>query len=373
VTISVNTGLTDNKIKHGDDLSFSVNIGDGIKVTRVSYQVGSGETVDLAYSAEGLSSSAYTIKGGKITGDVSITLETTNTYTVTFAADKNGHFGDSDTTTSVTMVFSEGDTLTEDKIPTPVGNAGYTFDKWDTDPLGKTVEGKITYTASFKDASYSIKLPDGTTTSNEVTHGTPYTFTPSVSGKIVTSVSYTIGNTEAQITANADGSYTIDGDVITGDVTIKATTIDGSFETIDLDQFKAMESGKKIVVIKTDKLSGSKYAVTGESGLYYSSKYEGYVMFTDSTTTDAVIASKLSTASGDAAEIKYDGDISGNGKITAADAGIINDILHNSESLNYDVSDQMRLELDVLGDKAVTTSDIEWILEEAVGNHTTAS
>ena len=63
------------------------------------------------------------------------------------------------------------------------------------------------------------------------------------------------------------------------------------------------------------------------------------------------------------------GDINGSGIVTAADAGIINDVLHQNASSGviYTISDKTRFELDVMGDKSVTSQDVQWILDEVVG------
>jgi hypothetical protein len=357
-----------------------MNVSGNTKVTKVYYTVGNGDRLELDSNANGITSGSYTIKGSDITDSVSITLESTDMYTVTFTAGENGKLkaskdsDDSTATKSIEKTFDKDHQLAESDIPTPVGDAGYTFDAWNTTLVGTSVTADVTYTASFKDATYTVTLPKGMTgLGSTATHGGNITFTPVITDKIVTSVSYTIGDNTTAITANGDGSYTINGSDITGDITISTETIDGSVDFIPYSSYMAMESGKKIVVVTAAELENGKYTLNGGSDLFWSSKYNGYVAFAGSSETAATVASKLvKSDDGSAVKIAYDGDIDGVDGADSVDAGMVNDILHDA-NLYYDVDDKMRFELDVMGDMSVTTGDIKWILEEAVGKHSTNS
>ena len=72
----------------------------------------------------------------------------------------------------------------------------------------------------------------------------------------------------------------ISGDAITGDLTITAQTVDGSWSFIDKDTYIALSAGEKIAVLTTGKLDAGNYLLNGE-GMYWSSKYNAYVKIVD--------------------------------------------------------------------------------------------
>jgi hypothetical protein len=229
----------------------------------------------------------------------------------------------------------------------------------------------VTYTATFKKGTYNVTLSEAVSgISATATYDSDLTFTPTASGKIITGVTAKIGDTAIDVTGNDDGSYTIKGSQITGDVTITLTSIKGTLEYITATNYLALENGAKVVIVQTDKLDGSKYTLDDKE-LYYSSKYSGYVtIVNDAKLTDAQIASKLSTSSGDAAVLSYDGDVNNSGSVTAADSGVINDMIHSSGALQYTPDVKQRLELDVNGDKTVSARDIVWVLQKSVDTAT---
>ncbi|MEG1191431.1 MAG: hypothetical protein RSD48_08330, partial [Oscillospiraceae bacterium] len=101
--------------------------------------------------------------------------------------------------------------------------------------------------------------------------------------------------------------------------------------------------------------------------LYWSAKYNAYVCFAPAAETKATISAQLVKLTNKATvEISYNGDIEGtNPGVTPTDGLIINDILHNQSK--EIASDMRRFQLDVNGDKAVTTADIQLILNTYVG------
>jgi hypothetical protein len=374
VTVTTTGGVTGGQVTHNQDVTFTVSVAEGSnqRVGTVSYRIGSADAVALTADDTGV----YTISGEVITDGVSILVEAVDTVTVTFQADQNGKLSTTDggTATSITKVIDKGSTLTDDDIPTPVGDPGYKFDQWDSDPTG-TIDADTTYTASFTDASYTISADEGSGISFgnvTPTHGTKLTFTPTATGKIITGVTAKIGEKSIDVTKNNDGSYSIDGDAITGDITITVTTVDGSFELISKTDYAALDNGTQVVVLTATKSSEVTYNLSGGEIFYWSDPYNAYVTIASADSDVAALASQLGTTEGAAQSISYDGDINVSGSTTAADAGIVNDILHGV-NLAYTPDTKMRLQLDVTGDKSVTTSDIVWILQKAVGLISTGS
>ena len=364
--ITVITGITGNQAVHGTDITFKLTAKPGYKVTAVAYQINGGAAVTLT-PADGV----YTIPGAAITGPVALQLTSNKTVTVTFAAGENGSVGG-----TTAFVLDKGGKLTADQLNAvkKTGNAGYTFKEWqiggaaktETDILNTAFDANTTVNAVFDHATYSVAAEGTNGVPATATHGTDLTFTPAVDGKIVVGVTAKIGETVVAVTKNANGSYTIRGDAITGDLTITAQTVTGSWGFIDKDTYIALSADKKIAVLATGKLDAGNYLLNGE-GMYWSSKYDAYVKIVGKDETAQTLTAKLAfNASVAEQTLSYTGDINGDGKATPADGGMINDELLEV-TRNYSVTEKMRFEMDFSGDRIVSTADIMSILRKYVG------
>lgn len=365
--ITVIEGITDDRAVHGTDITFKLTAKPGYKVTAVAYQINGGAAVTLT-PADGV----YTIHGAAITGPVTLQLTSNETVTVTFEAGVNGSV---DGTTA--FILDKGGKLTEAQLNavTKAGVAGYTFKEWQIDGAAKTQDeildtsfvANTTVTAIFDHAIYSVAAAGTNGVPTTATHGTDLTFTPTVNGKIVVGVTAKIGETVVAVTKNANGSYTISGGAITGNLTITAQTVDGSWDFIGKDSYIALSADKKIAVLATDKLAGN-YLLDGE-GMYWSSKYKAYVKIVGKDETEQTLTAKLAfNASVAEQTLSYTGDINGSNTVTPADGGMINDELHSVARL-YVLTEKERLEMDVNGDKKVSTEDIMSILRKYVGSN----
>lgn len=359
-------GITDGQAVHGTPITFKLTAKTGYKVTAVAYRINSGDPVTLTPAGD-----VYTIPGAAITGPVTLQLTSNETVTVTFAAGVNGSVGE-----TIAFILDKGGNLTEEQLNTvtKTGDAGYTFKEWQIDGAAKTeaeilntaFDADTTITAVFDHATYSVAAAAGIKgVPTTATHGTDLIFTPTVEGKIVVGVTAKIGEIVVAATKNADGSYTISGDAITGDLTITAQTVTGSWGFIDKDTYIALNTDEKIAVLATDKLDGN-YLLDGK-GMYWSSKYKAYVKIVGKDETEQTLTAKLAfNASVAAQTLSYTGDINGDGKATPADGGMINDELHEV-TRGYNVTEKMRLEMDFDGNGFVSTADIMSILRKYVG------
>ena len=356
------TGITDGQAVHGTPITFKLTAKTGYKVTAVAYRINGGAAVTLT-PADGV----YTIPGDAITGPVTLQLTSNETVTVTFAAGVNGSVGG-----TTAFILDKDGKLTADQLNavTKTGNAGYTFKEWQIDGAAKAEDeilntvfnADTTVTAIFDHATYSITAEGIKGMPITATHGTNLTFTPTVNGKIVVGVTAKIGDTVVAVTKNADGSYTISGDAITGDLTITAQTVTGSWDFFDKNTYIALSADAKIAVLATGKLNTGNYLLSGE-GMYWSSKYNAYVKIVGKDETAQTLTAKLAFNATVAEQVlSYSGDINGSNTVTPADGGMINDELH-SVARAYELTEKERLEMDVNGDKNVSTADIVAILE----------
>lgn len=351
-------------VTHGKDVTITVT-ANGATINSVSYKIGDGNEVTVENFA------SFTIPGNSITGNITVNVSATNTYQITVKVD--GSNGKVNGENQVTLTVNAGTTAEE-----LAGKFTFTPDpgyKVDTiTPAFANVTDDATYTVTFTDASYSVTWPDGVTNMpSTATHGQDFTFTPSVTGELVTGVTYQVGDGEAvTLPTSSTGSYTIPGSAITGPITVTYTTVDATWEFISEGDYKAAPVGEKVAILKTSKLGTGTYTLTGYGDMYWSSAYAGYVCFVSNEEDTNSLTQKLATIDNAVTEINYDGKINSDDKVSAADSAPITAALHQIQ-VQYEITDLMRFQFDVNGDKAVTTQDIEWILDEAVGNSHTSS
>lgn len=350
-------------VTHGKDVTITVT-ANGATINSVSYTIGSGEAVNVTNFTQ-----PFTIEGDSITGNITVNVQATSTYQITVKADGgNGKVNNAD---EVTLTVNAGTTADElAGMFTFEPNPGYKVNT--ITPAFADVTGNATYTVTFTDASYNVTLSDGTSLGT-ATHGQDFTFTPNVTGELVTGVTYQVGDGEAvTLPTSSTGSYTIPGSAITGPITVTYTTVDATWEFISEGDYKAAPVGEKVAILKTSKLGTGTYTLTGYGDMYWSSAYAGYVCFVSNEEDTNSLTQKLATIDNAVTEINYDGKINSDNKVSAADSAPITAVLHQIE-VQYEITDLMRFQFDVNGDRKVTTQDIEWILDEAVGNSHTSS
>lgn len=357
-------------VTHGTPVTITMTVTGNVKVTELSYQIDGQNKNTVETNNDGITSKAFTIDGENITGAISVTIKSTETYQITVTVE-GGNGKVNGNTESATVTVDKGTTATElagmfNFEPNP----GYKVDA--ITPAFVDVNGNANYTVTFTDESYRVAWPtnENGTLPETLTHGQNFTFTPSVTGNLVTGVTYQVGtNDPVTLEPNVDGSYTILGNVITDTITVTYTTVDATWEFISEGDYKAAPVGEKVAILKTSKLGTGTYTLTGYGDMYWSEKYDNgaYVCFVDDDETAATLTQKLATNSNTVIEINYEGKINSDNKVSAADSAPITAALYQIE-VQYDITDLMRFQFDVNGDRAVTTQDIEWILDEAVGN-----
>lgn len=341
-------------VTYGTDVTITMTAADNVKVTGLSYQIGSAEAVAVENFTQ-----PFTIDGESITGPVTVTIQSTSTFQITVKVE--GGNGTVNGTTSATVTFDYN--TPADKVAEAfniVAAPGYTF----AAPAFETVTADKTYTVTFTHATYPVT---GVEDVESATHGTDLTFTPKLEDELLLGVQYQVGDGEAvTLEPDENGSYTIPGDKIIGNITVTYTTVTGFWGYISAMDYVAAPAGKQVALLNTTKLEKGTYALTGYSDMFWSEKYSAYVCFVDKDETDTTLTEKLAVSQNSVTEIDYSGNINGVGGITPADSAAINAVLH-SISVEYEISDLMRFQFDVLGDRQVTAQDIMWILNQYTG------
>lgn len=347
------------QVTHGTDVTITMKVAEGVKVTSLSYLVGQEET-QVASSQAGLGETQFTVDGDRIVDAVSVLITSNKTYQVTVTVE--GAHGTVNGGSSATVTFDEntdGDTVAQ--AFQFQAEPGYELEQV---PQFAQVTENQNYTVQFVPATYTVEGVDGV---DHATYGQNLTFTPVVEGELVLGASYRIGDGSwIALERNADGSYTIPGAAITGNVTVVLDTMAGSWELIGDTQYVGNPLGTQMAVLYTDKRAEGTYALDGYGDMFWSEVYQGYVYFVQEDETQDDLTHKLTVSSNLVVEISYTGDVNGDGRVTSSDAAVVNAVLHGLE-LAFQFSDEMRFALDVNGDKQITTVDMKLILDRSVG------
>jgi hypothetical protein len=352
---------------------------------------------------------------GDFTGDVSVGITAADMYTITFksgdttlgkvkssADDKEGQ-------TSFKKAFFVNDTITANDIPGFILAAGYQV-VWVENPTNQIVTADKTYVAGFEKATYDVNWGSSAatdTSAQKATYDRDLTFTPTGNGVIVTGVTYTVAGTydednskelkKQTATKNADGSYTIAGSTITGNITINVETTSAKFTFISYREYQGLVGGTKIAVLTLTNVSDldtdHKWYLdygTTQTVFLWSSSYGAYLAIVDKNETEATLSAKLvcgsysdndSDNSYKAFKLLNKGDVDRDGDVDIFDITMIDNVLMSTDKRQSwsSISDINRLEMDVSGvtdnaadgtpDKTVSVVDINWILDETNGLH----
>lgn len=326
-----------------------------VDVESLSYTIGNGDPVTVNDFTK-----PFTIAGDSITGNIIVNLTSDAIYQITVTVEGgNGTVNGSD---SATLSLKEGTTAEELAAQFTFAAApGYQV----VAPKFDTVTADKTYTATFTHATYPVTWPEGVEGVESATHGTDLTFTAKLEDELLLGVQYQVGNgSYVTLIANDEGKYIIPGDAIIGNITVIYTTVTGSWDYITAEFYAAAPAGEKVALLNAFKLGEGTYALDGYGDMFWSSKYSAYVCFVADSETNDTLTKKLAVSQNTVTEISYSGDI--NGTVTPADSAAINAVLHSIQ-VEYKISDLMRFQFDVLGDKQITAQDIMWILTQYTG------
>ncbi len=377
VVVTDKTGLDgESNAVHGTAVTFKLDVDpEVVSVSKVYYTVNGNETKNYI-TAE---NDVYTIPGNMITAVINVGYESTDMIAVNLVA------GDNVTITSETTLYVvQGGYLSADQVNgiTATYEAGWEEDGWYQgdalveDLTAVQIDAEKTFTLKAKKSERTITA-DGLNVvytegyeDADAVIGVPVEFTITKDGAIVTKVYYTVGDEGSPVEATqVGGVYTIPGDAILDDIAITVDSVDGSFEFISREAYKAKvneNANRQIVVFNTAYSDENKYAVATKE-MFWSEKYNAYVAWVGATETAQTLAPTLETLTGEATAIAYTGDINNDGNVTAADAGIIADCLLDQRI--SETTDKMLFMLDYdavdAGLKVITTKDIVDVLTTA--------
>mgnify|MGYP001022317795 CR=1 FL=1 len=364
-TVTLGEGLSgESTVAPGADYTFTATDADNYDYV-ISATMG-GETVTPKDNGNG----TYTVSG--VTGNLvinaamtpksyNVTVEGTGAGDVT-AADKATYNTDYTFTVTEDGNYTYNTTVTVGGKTYSLGapeNGKYTIPG--TDIKGDIV---ITVTKTVKPSSVvSVTKPDYVKGNNTATKGQDYTFTvEKEDGYDYSEPTVKIGGQDVtdKLVKNDDGSYTIPGSSITGNITIEVTKT--AAVTVDVTEYITLNGKVMYLVTASGTLPEGQVAKYDGVSMFFSEKYNAYAYLVISAdnleAVKAEAAAKVKVAEGTAAgTVDYTGDVNGTKVIDVNDAQLTYD-MYNTKYSSFDVVSMLKfLNADVSGDKTVNVSD----------------
>lgn len=364
-TVTLGEGLSgESTVAPGADYTFTAIDADNYDYV-ISATMG-GETVTPKDNGNG----TYTVSG--VTGNLvinaamtpksyNVTVEGTGAGDVT-AADKATYNTDYTFTVTEDGNYTYNTTVTVGGKTYSLGapeNGKYTIPG--TDIKGDIV---ITVTKTVKPSSVvSVTKPDYVKGNDTATKGQDYDFTvEKEEGYDYSEPTIKIGGQDVtdKLVKNDDGSYTIPGSSITGNITIEVTKT--AAVTVDVTEYITLNGKVMYLVTASGNFAEGQVAKYDGMSMFFSEKYNAYAYLVISAdgleTVKAEAAAKVKVAEGTAAgTVDYTGDVNGTKVTDVNDAQLTYD-MYNTKYSSFDVVSMLKfLNADVSGDKKVNVTD----------------
>ena len=364
-TVTLGEGLSgESTVAPGADYTFTATDADNYDYV-ISATMG-GETTTANDNGDG----TYTIPG--VTGNLvinatmtpksyNVTVEGTGAGDVT-AADKATYNTDYTFTVTEDGNYTYNTTVTVGGKTYSLGapeNGKYTIPG--TDIKGDIV---ITVTKTVKPSSVvSVTKPDYVKGNDTATKGQDYTFTvEKEDGYDYSEPTVKVGGVDVtdKLVKKENGSYTIPGSSITGNITIEVTKT--AAVAVDVTEYITLNGKVMYLVTASGTLPEGQVAKYDGMSMFWSEKYNAYAYLVISAdgleTVKAEAAAKVKVAEGTAAgTVDYTGDVNGTKVIDVNDAQLTYD-MYNAKYESFDAVTMPKfLNADVNGDKTVNVSD----------------
>lgn len=364
-TVTLGEGLSgESTVAPGADYTFTA-IDAGNYDYVISATMG-GETVTPKDNGDG----TYTISG--VTGNLvinaamtpksyNVTVEGTGAGDVT-AANKAAY------NTDYTFTVTEDGNYTYNTTVT-VGGKAYTLGTPENGKYtipGTDIKGDIviTVTKTVKPSSVvSVTKPDYVKGNDTATKGQDYTFTvEKEDGYDYSEPTVKVGGVDVtdKLVKKENGSYTIPGSSITGNITIEVTKT--AAVAVDVTEYITLNGKVMYLVTASGNFAEGQAAKYDGMSMFWSEKYNAYAYLVISAdgleTVKAEAAAKVKVAEGTAAgTVDYTGDVNGTKVIDVNDAQLTYD-MYNAKYESFDAVTMPKfLNADVNGDKTVNVTD----------------
>ena len=367
------TGYT---VTLGEGLSGASTVAPGADYTFTATDAGNydyvisatmgGETITANDNGNG----TYTIPN--VTGNLVINAAMTpKSYNVTVEGTGAGDVTAADKATyntDYTFTVTEDGNYTYNTTVT-VGGKAYTLGTPENGKYtipGTDIKGDIviTVTKTVKPSSVvSVTKPDYVKGNDTATKGQDYDFTvEKEDGYDYSEPTVKVGDVDVtdKVVKNDDGSYTIPGSSITGNITIEVTK--NAAVTVDVTEYITLNGKVMYLVTASGNFAEGQAAKYDGVSMFWSEKYNAYAYLVISAdnleAVKAEAAGKVKVAEGTAAgTVDYTGDVNGTKVIDVNDAQLTYD-MYNTKYSSFDVVSMLKfLNADVSGDKKVNVTD----------------
>lgn len=364
-TVTLGEGLSgESTVAPGADYTFTAIDADNYDYV-ISATMG-GETTAANDNGNG----TYTIPG--VTGNLVINAAMTpKSYNVTVEGTGAGDVTAADKATyntDYTFTVTEDGNYTYNTTVT-VGGKAYTLGTPENGKYtipGTDIKGDIviSVTKTVKPSSVvSVTKPDYVKGNDTATKGQDYTFTvDKEEGYDYSEPTVKVGDVDVtdKVVKNGDGSYTIPGSTITGNITIEVTKT--AAVTVDVTEYITLNGKVMYLVTASGNFAEGQAAKYDGVSMFFSEKYNAYAYLVISAdgleTVKAEAAAKVKVAEGTAAgTVDYSGDVNGTRVIDVNDAQLTYD-MYNAKYESFDAVTMPKfLNADVNGDKKVNVTD----------------
>ena len=364
-TVTLGEGLSgESTVAPGADYTFTATDADNYDYV-ISATMG-GETVTPKDNGDG----TYTVSG--VTGNLVINAAMTpKSYNVTVEGTGAGDVTAADKATyntDYTFTVTEDDNYTYTTTVT-VGGKSYALG---TPENGKyTIPGidikgdiVISVTKTVKPSSVvSVTKPDYVKGNDTATKGQDYDFTvEKEDGYDYSEPTVKVGGVDVtdKLVKKENGSYTIPGSTITGNITIEVTKT--AAVAVDVAQYLTLDGKVMYLVTASGTPPEGQVAKYDGMSMFWSEKYNAYAYLVISAdnleAVKAEAAAKVKVAEGTSAgTVDYTGDVNGTKVVYVNDAQLTYD-MYNTKYSSFDVVSMLKfLNADVSGDKKVNTAD----------------
>jgi len=222
----------------------------------------------------------------------------------------------------------------------------------------------ISVTKTVKPSSVvSVTKPDYVKGNDTATKGQDYDFTvEKEEGYDYSEPTVKVGDVDVtdKVVKKENGSYTIPGSTITGNITIEVTKT--AAVTVDVTEYITLNGKVMYLVTASGNFAEGQIAKYDGMSMFWSEKYNAYAYLVISAdnleAVKAEAAGKVKVAEGTAAgTVDYTGDVNGTKVIDVNDAQLTYD-MYNTKYSSFDVVSMLKfLNADVSGDKKVNVTD----------------
>lgn len=354
-------------ITDGENYTFRVVDGANYDYDTVTATM-NGQSVDVIDNGDG----TYTIEN--VTGElVIIGTRTEKSYVVTFEGNAAEDIADADETAtyntdySFTMPKAEGWAYSLDSIM--IGETAYTgYEVKDGvyTIAGTAIQGDIVISVSKVQTSAGVTV-EGTGAGaaagyeTTVTLGEDYVLTIAPEAGYTYTVTATMGGETAEVVDNGDNSYTVKA--VSGALvfTVDRTVI---VSGVTVEEYLSSNNNKMWLVKNVTTVEEGKVPTYDGDPMFWSDEYNSYCyLVIAQTLSQEDAASNVDIVEGSAAEVDYDKDVNGTGKVDAADAQLVYDFYNAQYSeFTADVTMEKFLRADVNGVDGVTVEDAAAII-----------